>query len=302
MKKLIRPAMLLLPLAAGVFLPQLAFLAQEPYNFIRWALMGMIFLNLLQINFADLKPCREHFILLLVNIALGIVPFWILKYTFPDSPVPAQAAFFTGIAPTAAAAAVVVSLLGGRTGFAVTGFVISNLGIALALLFLLPLVTGNFSAAFFGNVFHTLVMVIAIPLLCARTVRRFFPQILRYKERLKTVSLSLWSLSLLVISSVARRNFDLNSGYAPGFLLLLIIIPLVLCIAGFAFGWLTARKDYRRDASQILGQKNTTFAIYIALEYACTTVALAPIFYVLFHNLWNSIQLSLYKDKNREKE
>ena len=61
MRRWIRPAMLLFPLAAGVFLPELAFLGRSPYNFIRWALMAMIFFSVLQMDFADLKPLPGTF-------------------------------------------------------------------------------------------------------------------------------------------------------------------------------------------------------------------------------------------------
>ncbi|HQL21587.1 MAG TPA: hypothetical protein PLY49_07505, partial [Opitutaceae bacterium] len=56
-------------------------------------------------------------------------------------------------------------------------------------------------------------------------------------------------------------------------------------------GYLIGRPDFSREASQALGQKNTTFTIYLALTYANPLVALGPTFYVLWHNLWNSWQL-----------
>jgi hypothetical protein len=46
-----------------------------------------------------------------------------------------------------------------------------------------------------------------------------------------------------------------------------------------------------REASQSLGQKNTTFTIYLALTFANPLVALGPTCYVLWHSLWNSWQL-----------
>jgi BASS family bile acid:Na+ symporter len=50
-------------------------------------------------------------------------------------------------------------------------------------------------------------------------------------------------------------------------------------------------REFPREASQSLGQKNTTFTIYLALAYASPVVALGPTFYVIWHNLWNSWQL-----------
>ena len=293
--------MLIVPLTVGWFVPQAGVLGGEPFNFIRWALCLMLFINVLQISFDDLKPCREHFLVLLLNILMGVVPYLCLKWLFPGNPVLANGAFFTGIAPTAVSAAVIISLLRGRVGFAITGFIISNVGICLALLGLLPWITGNMNFSFFLTVLNTLVMVIALPLCCARIVRKLVPGILKYDKKLKQITLVLWSLTLFVVAAVARCNYETNAHASGGTIRTLIGISFVICALNFLLGYLVARKDYRRDTSQILGQKNTTFAIFLVLEFSSGTAALCTIFYVLFHNLWNSIQLACHREpENKE--
>jgi hypothetical protein len=46
-----------------------------------------------------------------------------------------------------------------------------------------------------------------------------------------------------------------------------------------------------RECSQSLGQKNTTFTIFLALTYGRPLIALGPTCYVIWHNLWNAWQL-----------
>ena len=75
-------------------------------------------------------------------------------------------------------------------------------------------------------------------------------------------------------------------------------ISALVCIANFAIGWWIGGREFRREASQALGQKNTTFTIYLALTYASPLVALGPTFYVVWHNLWNSWQLHLAARRN----
>jgi BASS family bile acid:Na+ symporter len=65
----------------------------------------------------------------------------------------------------------------------------------------------------------------------------------------------------------------------------------LVCAANFALGWAIGGRQFRREASQSLGQKNTTMTIYLALAYASPLVALGPTCYVVWHNLWNSWQL-----------
>jgi BASS family bile acid:Na+ symporter len=69
------------------------------------------------------------------------------------------------------------------------------------------------------------------------------------------------------------------------------VTSLLVCAAGFALGRVIGGREFAREASQSLGQKNTTFTIYLALTYASPLVALGPTFYVVWHNLWNSWQL-----------
>jgi BASS family bile acid:Na+ symporter len=64
-----------------------------------------------------------------------------------------------------------------------------------------------------------------------------------------------------------------------------------ICAASFALGRVIGGREFPREASQSLGQKNTSFTIYLALTYANPLVALGPTCYVLWHNLWNSWQL-----------
>jgi BASS family bile acid:Na+ symporter len=68
-------------------------------------------------------------------------------------------------------------------------------------------------------------------------------------------------------------------------------LSLLTCIASFTLGRLIGGRAFAPEASQALGQKNTTFTIYLAMTYANPLVALGPTFYVLWHNLWNSWQL-----------
>ncbi|MBE6388984.1 MAG: hypothetical protein E7043_02295 [Lentisphaerae bacterium] len=293
MKKLIRPAMLITPLILGVLFPEVRVLAQSPYNFIKWALCVMIFINSLQIRPSELKPCKEHWVLLAANILLGVVPFFLLQSAGCDTM--AQAAFFTGIAPTAVASSVVVALLNGSIGFALTAFVISNVGIATVLLFLLPLVTGNLALDFFFSVLRSLIEAIALPLLAAQILCRIFPRLRDSAGKLKMCSLSLWSLSLFIIVAVARDYLDLQNDTISG-MFLPAGVSLFMCALNFITGfWINRR--FRRESSQMLGQKNTTLALFLALEYSGGAAVLALVFYVIYHNIWNSLQLLAFPGK-----
>ena len=121
-KILIRPAMIVVPLAVGFFFPQAGILAKSPDNVVRISLFFMIFMASLGIEFRDLQPVRDHWKLLIANVLMGLIPYWLCKWFLPDHPELALIVFFIGITPTAAASSVIISLLNGKVGFGLTGF------------------------------------------------------------------------------------------------------------------------------------------------------------------------------------
>ena len=50
-------------------------------------------------------------------------------------------------------------------------------------------------------------------------------------------------------------------------------------------------KDLNIEMSMALGRKNTMFALWLALTFLEPVTALAPIFYILFQNLYNARQM-----------
>lgn len=294
LKTLTRPAMIFIPFLLGVLFPQAHILNEPPFNAVRWALVIMVFMSCLQIRFSELKPRRQHWYLLGMNLLMGIVPYFVLRLLVPGDPTLANAAFFVGITPTATAAPVVVAFLNGRIGFALTGFTITNVFISLSLLFLLPMVTGDFTVNFIGRVAMTLLQVIAFPFAVAVIVRRIWPKVRELPKKLKTFSFLLWSFSLFVLASIARQYFIDNPGVSLWNIVGIALIALVICVGNFWFGKYLAPKRYRRECSQLLGQKNTTFTMYLALHYASALAAMGPIFYIVCHNTWNAWQMYQY--------
>jgi len=301
LKALLRPSFILIPLTMGLCIPQAHVLNDPPYNAVRWALTVMIFISCLKVSFRDLRPRAEHLRLLVLNLLLGIVPYLLIRTFLPEQGDLAKAAFFVGITPTATAAPVILSFLNARVGFALTGFTVSNIGICLSFLVLLPWVTGTLTFDFVGRVAWTLMQVILLPFGAAALAQKLFPAIRELPGRLKTFSFLLWSFTLFVIASIARYDFQTQeiSGWSA---LSIAAVSLVLCVCNFWFGRLVAPKRLRRECSQLLGQKNTSLTIYLALHYANALVALGPIFYVIYHNTWNAWQIYRYDRRKQRRQ
>jgi BASS family bile acid:Na+ symporter len=277
--------MIFIPFILGMMFP-----AAHSLNFLlRWILIGMLYLVFLQLDPHQLKPRKLHWQLLLANILMGVVPCALL-FLF-GAPQLALAAFFIGIAPTANAAPVIMNFLRGRAGFVVTSFVITNLGVALALPLLLPLITGNSSFAFIWEIFKVLLLVIGLPICAAAVTRRIYPKSKSWHGKCRNISFSAWSLMLFIIAAGASHFFRSNPDVPKLLVLEIAVLSLVICAINFTLGRIMGGLKYGREASQSLGQKNTSFIIFVAITFANPLAALGPIFYVLWHNSWNAIQL-----------
>lgn len=281
----LRTFSILIAFILGGFLPQAHVFAWT----IRWLIMGMLFVVFLQTRFSREALHRSHIILLLVNFAMGFAA-WGLGWAVGGRDV-AVAAFFCGITPTATAAPVIVSFLRGRVEYVVAAFVLTNIIVAAALPLIMPFILGTAAPRAFADILGTVSLVVFVPMIAGWLVRTIHPAASEWPKRLRNYSFGAWVLVLFLITARVSEFFRANASLPRVQLYEIAAISMLVCIANFALGrWIGGRR-HGREASQSLGQKNTTFTIYLALTYANPLVAFGPTCYVLWHNLWNSWQL-----------
>jgi bile acid:Na+ symporter, BASS family len=285
MSGIARTAALLLAMVLGVFLPQAHALAGA----IRWLVMAMLLIVFLQVRLSRQAIHRTHAFLLLANVGMGFAAWYVAGLVGGHNL--GLAAFFAAITPTATAAPVIISFLRGRVDYVVAAFLITNLAIAALLPLMLPVVLGQATPEAFAAVSRGVGLVVFVPLLIAWLMRRIYPAAASWPARLRNVTFGMWIVVLFLITTNAS-HFLRNQIDAPWRVVgQIAATSLVICAVNFSLGYLIGGRDFRREASQSLGQKNTAFTIYLALTYASPVVALGPTCYVLWHNLWNSWQL-----------
>jgi BASS family bile acid:Na+ symporter len=256
---------------------------------IRWLIMGMLFLVFLQTKLSREALRPSHGVLLATNLVMGFVG-WGLGWVVGGQQV-AMAAFFCGITPTATAAPVIVSFLRGRVDYVVAAFLLTNVVVAALLPALMPLLLGKNAPVAFTSVLGSVGLVVFGPMLLAWLVRTLHPSASAWPKQLSNVSFGAWVLTLFFITARVSAFLHAQAELPRDVLITIAAISLGLCIINFTLGRIIGGKEFAREASQSLGQKNTTFTIYLALTYANPLVALGPTCYVLWHNLWNSWQL-----------
>ncbi|MBR7104199.1 MAG: hypothetical protein IKC65_04590 [Lentisphaeria bacterium] len=284
MKSQIKTFALFGAFAAGFCLPRASCLS----FLIRYMIALMMFFSLLKLRPSRKPLLKEHWLIFGANLLLGVGSWGVLLLT--GSSVLAQAAFFTGITPTATAASAVTSLLGGRAEFVISGFLVTNIGMALLLPMLIPLVTGSETSGLFLHVAGSLLFVMGLPFAAVLLFHKFVKKKDFFLKISASCSFYVWVAAIFLIIANAADFLYSRSGGA-GDALLIALLSAVICFLNFYLGNRIGRKKRFLECGQTLGQKNTTLTIYLALTYASPAVALGPAFYVIWHNTWNAVQL-----------
>ncbi|HEY8932335.1 MAG TPA: hypothetical protein VIM44_03370 [Rariglobus sp.] len=282
---LARTAAIFIAFLLGALIPQ----AHAFSGAIQGLIMGMLFLVFLCTTWTRRSVQRSHFALLAANLLMGFLGLG-LGLLVGGREV-GLAGFFAGLAPTAAAAPVIISFMRRDVTYVTAAFILTNLVVAVLLPFVLPWVLGAVDAAMFLRIGRSVMVLIFVPLALALLVRRLHPPAAAWPARLRDVSFVAWMLTLFLVMANASHFLRTQTGVPRLAVVEIAGVTLAVCAANFAVGRLIGGRAYAAEASQSLGQKNTSFTLWLALAYAGPLVALGPTCYGLWHNLWNSWQL-----------
>lgn len=281
---------LLLMMLLGALVPQahvFSFLIQS-------FLMVMLFFAFLDIEFRPETFQKSVLWVLFVNVAVAFLSYAAIVRI--DLTL-ALAAFMTAIAPTAIAAPVIISFLQREVEYVVTSVVLTNIASAVIVPIVLPSLLGAEIKISVWEVLQPILIVMFVPLILSRLAARL-PLIAQCIIRQgKAFSFPIWLFNLFIISANASnylRNGDPDS--IPT-LVIIALISLLICILNFGVGALLGGTSHWQEASQSLGQKNLSFVIWIALTFINPLVAMGPVFYILYHHLYNSWSIYQFERK-----
>jgi BASS family bile acid:Na+ symporter len=281
---------LLLTMLIGAFVPQahvLSFLIQS-------LLMVMLFFAFLDIELKPKAFQKSVIWVLFANIVVAFVTYAVLA---PFNLMLALAAFMTAIAPTAIAAPVIISFIGREVEYVVASVVLTNIASALIVPIMLPTLIGTAIQISIWEVLQPVLIVMFVPLIFSQLSKLLPTNSQAFIRKGKIFSFPIWLLNLFIISANASdflRNGNTNS---VSTLTIIALVSLAICIINFGVGALLGGRSHWQEASQSLGQKNLSFVIWIALTFINPLVAMGPMFYILYHHLYNSWSIYQFERK-----
>jgi BASS family bile acid:Na+ symporter len=281
---------LLLAMMLGALLPH-----AHIFSFlVQFLLMSMLFFAFLDIEF---KPQRFQKSVIWILLANAAVAFSVYLVLAPFDLMLALSAFMTAIAPTAIAAPVIIGFIHREVEYVVASVLLTNIASAVIVPLALPSLLRAQVQISIWEVLQPVLVVMFVPLILARLISRLPSNAQTIVRRGKSLSFPVWLVNLFIISANASnflRNENSNSAFT---LVIIALISLVLCIINFGLGALLGGRRHWQEASQSLGQKNLSFVIWIALTFINPLVAMGPMFYIVYHHLYNS--WSIYRFEKR---
>ncbi len=265
-----------------------------------YLIFTMLFITYCKLRLSDFKPNKFEGTLLLAQVVLAGVAYLL---TFFWNRTLAEGVFICFFIPTATAAPVITSMLGGSISKVATYSLMCNALVAVAG----PLVfaaVGEHSEMTFLQSF-TLILkqvfpLILAPLAVALILRYAFPKVHAKVVGMQQLSFYLWAVALFIVVgscvSFAIKNWTPQSTWT---MVLLCVGALVACVVQFKLGRVIGGRFGDKVAGgQGLGQKNTVLAVWLALAYLNPMASIAPASYVAWQNIINSWQLMRH---NRQK-
>ena len=200
-----------------------------------YLIFTMLLLTFCKISPRDLKLRPLHVWLLLIQI-IGALAAYLLLFRFDK--IVAEGVMVCIICPTATAAAVITSKLGGSAASLTTYTLLANIGAAIAVPILFPLVEVHPDVSFLEAFFVILSKVFPLlicPFLAAWLLSKFLPKIHRKLLSYHELAFYLWAVSLAIVT--AQTLYSLLNDPADGFTEIMIAIgALAACCLQFFFG------------------------------------------------------------------
>lgn len=267
-------------------------------------IFSMLFLSFCKIDGRDLKPCKHHLWLLLIQ-GLTFGGLALLLHFIPDmlGSVVVQGFMLCMICPTATSASVITRKLGGDAADITSYTVLINLSVAVIVPALVPLFHSMGTLTFWQSFMLILSKVfpmLILPLVCAQCCRAFLPRFTKVLISVPDLPFYLWAVALSLAICVTTRAIT-HSDDSLAELVGLAISSFLACALQF---WLGRRiglhYGQRISAAQSLGQKNTVFAIWMGYTYLNPVTSIAGGFYSIWHNVYNTWQLKQQRDEERK--
>lgn len=294
-RSLVLPVAMLLALLFHGFFSQLYVLA--PY-----LVFTMLFISYTAIDVHQMRPKRMDFWLMAFQVAFAIASYLLGRLFFRGNDVLADGLLVTALTPVAASSVVVSCALGAKRETVTTFTILNNLMVAVVAPVIFAFIGQQDPTHIFLNmwvIFRRICPQIVFPFFAALLLQRFLPRINAAISSRKSATLYIWAFTLTVVLGKTFHDIVVSPDKHWG----LMAAMFALCVAQCAILFWVGKKIGERHGDKMaggqeLGQKNTSFGIWMSVEFLNPLAALSMAFYSICQNLFNSWQMYQHDKKH----
>ena len=290
-----------------------------------WLIFFMLFFTFCKVNPLDLRLRSWHWVVLTLQLSLSVAIYYILMAT-TGNPILAQGLMLCFIMPTATAAPIIAGKLGGSIQNLTAFTLLSNFATAIVVPAFFPLVNPAAEMTFWSAFW--LILRRISPLLLGPFFAAWFLR-LGYQAKTKkefvlptkvaVMPFYLWVTSIIILFATVTETVVSTVHDQLPTILWLLLGSFFACLFQFGIGkYIGYRlpapskgKDYqdvlinpaaapttmagvsRITAGQAFGQKNTSLGVWMAQMYLNPLAALGAAAYIIWQNIFNSVQLAI---------
>lgn len=259
-----------------------------------YLIFAMLFITYCRLSPKEIRPSKFDWRLLVIQIVFCIISYSCL---FWWNHIIAEGVFICVFVPTATAAPVITSMLGGDIKKVVSYSLISNLFVAITGPVILAMIGDHADYTFrqsFLLILSQVAPLLIVPMLSAFALQYVWPKMHERVATHQQLSFYIWAISLFIIVG-GCVSFAINywSPESTWLMIGLFIGAGAVCLGQFYVGRKFGGR-YKDPVSggQALMQKNTVLAVWLALAYMNPIASIGPASYILWQNIINSWQIA----------
>lgn len=262
-----------------------------------YLIFAMLFITYCRLDLKDFRPGRFQVVMLAVQMLFSAAVYLAIA---PFNHTVAEGIFICVFIPTATAAPVITSMLGGSISKVATYSLVCNIFVAIVGPVVLAAVGDHAEYTLLqstGLIMARVLPLLIAPIALAMLLTRFMPKVHRKLAEAQQLSFYLWAISLFIIvgSSVSFAISKWDATVSND-MMWLALGALAVCLLQFKIGRRVGRKFGDPVAGgQGLAQKNTVLAVWLALAYMNPIASIGPAAYIAWQNIVNSIQLIAHR-------
>ena len=294
-----------------------------------WLIFFMLFFTFCKVNPLDLRLHKWHWVVLAAQMIFSFGSYAILLY-YTGNTILAQGILMCFIMPTATAAPIIAGKMGGSIQNLTTFTILSNFATANIVPATFPLINPASDMSFwpaFWLILSRVAPLLLGPFFSAWLLRLAYKWKTR-KEfvlpvKIAVVPFYLWVASIVVLSAVVTETTISNFKFQISNILILLVLSFFVCLLQFGLGKFIGYKlpaaskgtDYQDvlinpaaapktmegvssiTAGQAFGQKNTSLGVWMANTYLDPLASLGAAAYIIWQNIFNSVQLMVVAHK-----